>query len=237
MSWELFYLICFAAGFVFSVLSFLSGTLSLHLHLPKFLSFGDSGNGAMHAPGSTIHAPGSASHASVAPAHAPGTTGHGHGDVHVHGAHFSFFNPITSAAFLTWFGGTGYLLVHLRHIWVFAGLLFSSAAGLVGASIVFWFVAKVLLANERSLDPLDYEMVGVLGRVSSSIRSGGTGEIIFTQEGVRRPCAARSETGESFARGVEVLVTRYEHGVAYVRLWDEMADSAGITTRQVQTKE
>jgi hypothetical protein len=233
MSWELFYLICFAAGFVFSVLSFLSGTLSLHLHLPKFLGFGDSGNGAMHAPGSAIHAPGSSVHAPGVPAHAPGIEGH----ASVHGAHFSFFNPITSAAFLTWFGGTGYLLVHLRHIWVFAGLLFSSAAGLVGASIVFWFVAKVLLANERALDPLDYEMVGVLGRVSSSIRSGGTGEIIFTQEGVRRPCAARSETGESLPRGVEVLVTRYEHGVAYVRLWDELADSAGITTRQGQTKE
>lgn len=226
MSWEIFYLICFAAGFLFSVLSFLSGTMSLHLNLPKFLSFGDTGHGAVHAAGGASHAPGAAGHAA-------GNTGH----AHVHGAHFSFFNPITTAAFLTWFGGTGYLLVHLRHIWIFAGLVFSSLAGLVGASIVFWFVAKVLIANERELDPVDYEMVGVLGRVSSSIRSGGTGEIIFTQEGVRRPCAARSETGESLARGVEVLVTRYERGVAYVRPWDEMADSAGVAARQEQTKE
>src|SRR6185437_7158531 len=41
------------------------------------------------------------------------------------------FNPMVIAVFLTWFGGTGYLLVHLRHIWVFAGLLISSAAGAI----------------------------------------------------------------------------------------------------------
>ena len=228
MSWELFYLICFAVGFLFSVLSFLSGTLSLHLHLPKFMSFGGGhagahGVGGIQAHGTSVHAPAAGHHAGV--------------KANVHGPHFSFFNPMTSAAFLTWFGGTGYLLVHLRHIWIFAGLLFSTASGLVGAAIVFLFVAKVLMANERALDPLDYEMVGVLGKVSNSIRSGGTGEIIFTQEGVRRPCAARCESGESLARGVEVVVTRFERGVAYVRPWDEMADSAGIIAKQEQTKD
>ena len=129
------------------------------------------------------------------------------------------------------------MLVHLRHVWVFAGLLFSTLAGLVGAAIVFFFVAKVLLANERALDPMDYEMIGVLGRVSSSIRPGGTGEIIFDQEGVRRPCAARSESGESLARGIEVVVTRFERGIAYVRAWDELADSEGITAKQQHTNE
>src|SRR5215471_15209776 len=229
MSWELFYLICFAVGFLFSVLSFLSGALSLHLHLPKFLDFG-GGHAGAHGAGGGIHA-----HAPTG--HAPTTGHHAGAKASTHGAHFSFFNPITSAAFLTWFGGTGYLLVHLRHIWIFAGLVFSTASGLVGAAIVFLFVAKVLMANERSLDPLDYEMIGVLGKVSNSIRSGGTGEIIFTQEGVRRPCAARCESGESLARGVEVVVTRFERGVAYVRPWDEMADSAGIIAKQEQTKD
>ena len=233
MSWELFYLICFAVGFLFSVLSFLSGTLSMHLHLPHFLHFG---NGAGHGLG---HGAGGGGAQGVG-AHGASGAAHGAHGAHshaAHGGHFSFFNPITGAAFLTWFGGTGYLLVHLRHIWVFAGLLFSSLAGAVGAAIVFVFVAKVLLANERALDPVDYEMIGVLGRVSSSIRTGGTGEIIFDQEGVRRPCAARSESGESLARGVEVVVTRFERGIAYVRAWDELADSEGITAKQQHTSE
>ncbi|HLJ26431.1 MAG TPA: NfeD family protein [Candidatus Angelobacter sp.] len=225
MSWELFYLICFAVGFLFSVLSFLGGATRLHLHVPKHLHFGGMGHAPAHG---HFGGPAPASHA---PGH--GTPAKGHAK----GAHFSFFNPMTLAAFLTWFGGTGYLLERFRHIWVFTGLVLSSLAGVAGASIVFWFVAKVLMANERELDPLDYEMVGVLGKVSSSIRSAGTGEIIFSQEGVRRPCAARCETGESLAKGVEVVVTRYERGIAYVRPWDELADSAGITATQEQTRE
>jgi membrane protein implicated in regulation of membrane protease activity len=223
MSWELFYLICFVAGFVFSVVSFLGGAFHFHhvnLHIPKHLGgFGHGGHGAMG------HAPAGAGHG-----HAPTSQSHGTG------GHFPFFNPLTSAAFLTWFGGTGYLLVHLRHVWIFAGLALSTGAGLLGASVVFWFVAKVLMRNERDLDPLDYEMVGVLGRVSSSIRPGGTGEIIFTQEGVRKACAARCDTGDSLARGVEVVVTRYDGGIAYVRPWAEFTDSAD-TEKQEQTKE
>jgi len=59
-------------------------------------------------------------------------------------------------------------------------------------------------------------MIGVLGRVSNTIRDIGTGEIIFEQQGVRKACAARSESAEDIARDEEVVVTRYEHGVAYV---------------------
>jgi hypothetical protein len=64
-------------------------------------------------------------------------------------------------------------------------------------------------------------MVGVLGKVSVSIRTNGTGEIIFAQEGVRKTCAARSEDGYPFAKGDEVLVSRYERGIAYVQRWED----------------
>lgn len=222
---ETFYLVCFVIGFLFSVLSFLSGATRFHVHIPKHIHFGGMGHAAGHGHfgghGASGHAP---SHGTTAKAK-------------IKGGHFTFINPMTFAAFLTWFGGTGYLLEHLKHIWVFAGLVLSMGAGLAGAGVVFWFVAKVLMANERALDPLDYEMVGVLGKISSSIRSGGTGEIIFSQEGIRRPCAARCETEESLPKGVEVVVTRYERGVAYVRPWQELADSAGIAATEEQTKQ
>jgi membrane protein implicated in regulation of membrane protease activity len=219
MNWELFYLICFVVGFAFSVISFLSGTLNSHVHLPKHLHFGGSGHG--HGSG---HGTGHGA------AH---SAGHSHGDTGgVKGAHFSFLNPMTFAAFLTWFGGAGYLLVHLRHIWVYAGLALASLAGLIAAALVFWFVAKVLMANERDLDPLDYDMIGVLGYVSSTVRKGGTGEMIFVQLGVRKPCAARSESGDPLAKGEEVVVTRYEQGIAYVRRWDELAGAADVSPKQ-----
>jgi len=78
-------------------------------------------------------------------------------------------------------------------------------------------------ADEESLDPADYEMTGVLGRLSIPIRPGGTGELIYSQEGTRRVTGARSEDGEAIPRGSEVMVTRYEKGIAYVRPWEDPA--------------
>ena len=45
-----------------------------------------------------------------------------------------------------------------------------------GAAIVFLFLAKVLMAAKAQLDPADYDMIGVLGKLSIPIRAGGTGE-------------------------------------------------------------
>lgn len=151
----------------------------------------------------------------------------GHGTSHGAGHHFPFFNPLSIAVFLAWFGGTGYLTVRL-HFLMFAGLTLASLAGLVGAAVVFFFVAKVLMARDFSLDPEDFEMTGVLGRVSSPIRPQGTGEMIFEQQGTRRACPVRSEEGHAISQGEEVVVTRYDQGVAYVRRWDDLASGAGI---------
>ena len=198
MNWAEFYLICFVIGFAFSVLSFLLG--GLHWHLPF-------GTHAAHVGGGHVHAGG----------HAPGTRG-------VAGrAHMSPVNPATIAAFLAWFGGTGYILTRYSAIWLVGGLLAAVVMGLLGASIVSLFLTRVLTSEEENLDPADFEMVGVLGRISAPIRAGGTGEIIYSQAGTRRACAARAEHGMAIAKDSEVVVTRYEKGIAYVRLWSEMS--------------
>jgi membrane protein implicated in regulation of membrane protease activity len=111
-------------------------------------------------------------------------------------------------------------------VWFWSGLGFAILSGLVGGAIVYGFLSKILMSRSENLDPADYEMVGVLGYVSSPIRAGGTGEIIYSQAGTRRVCGARSETGEAVAKGTEVIVTRYERGIAYVRLWDEVSGEA-----------
>jgi hypothetical protein len=106
---------------------------------------------------------------------------------------------------------------------VVSALTMSVVAGLIGASIVFLFLARVLTSPMEAMDPADFEMVGVLGRLSLPIREGGTGELIYSQAGTRRTCGARSEEGDAIAKGMEVVVTRYEKGIAYVRRWEEMA--------------
>src|SRR5579872_7464405 len=144
MSWETFYFGCFLIGFLFSLLSVLSGSHHLHLHLPR----------GWHAPAAR-------------------------GGSIIKGSQDSPFNFGTIAAFLAWFGGTGYLLTRYSSVWALLALALALLSGLGGAAAVFWFLFKVLLRHERDLDAADYDMIGVLGRVSSPVREGGTGEMIF----------------------------------------------------------
>jgi hypothetical protein len=212
VTWADFYLICFAVGFCFSFFSFLfGGSRTGRLHLPHF--HGHTGSAHLPAP----HAPVSSAQAPIAGG--PQAAAHAHQSDGV-----SPFNFVTLTAFLAWFGGTGYLLTRYSGLWVGFGLLASITGGLVGGGIVFLFLSKVLISNDENMDPADYEMVGVLGKVSSSIREGGTGEMIYTQMGTRRVCGARSDDGSAIAKGTEVVATRYEKGIAYVRLWSEMSD-------------
>jgi membrane protein implicated in regulation of membrane protease activity len=142
------------------------------------------------------------------------------------GGHSSPVNFGTVAAFLAWFGGTGYLLTRYSSLWFLLALGLATISGLAGAAAIFWFLVKVLLADEKQLDPDDYDMIGVLGQVSSTVREGGTGEMIFSQAGARRAAAIRGENGEAIANGVEVVVTRFEKGIAYVRRWEDLNDAS-----------
>jgi membrane protein implicated in regulation of membrane protease activity len=135
----------------------------------------------------------------------------------------SAVNGFTITAFLCWFGGAGYLL-HRYSIFVAPlVLLLSVMSGVFGATLLWAILFKVLLPRERVLSSEDTEMTGVLAQVSDSIRSnGGIGEILFLQTGARRSSAARSDDGRTIERGTEVVVLRYERGIAYVRPWAEL---------------
>ena len=197
MSWAVFYLVCFLVGVTLSVLSFVGGTFHLpHVH---------------------VHLP----HAHVPHAGGHDTPGHGGQN-----AEMPFFNFATITAFLAWFGGSGYLLTRYSALTVTVIMFVAVVIGLLGAAFIFLFVVKFLMKHDRELDPADFDRVGVLGHICSPIREGGTGEIIFSQAGTRQTCGARSESGEALPKGTEVIVTRYEHGIAYVRKWEEMAETA-----------
>jgi len=207
MTWADFYLTCFAVGFLLSAISFIAGGLRWQLHLPH-LPHGGGHVAAGHV--GAGHPPTAANNNAAAGAH-PG-----------HNAPVSPFNFITLTAFLAWFGGTGFLITRFSSIWFALGLLIAMGAGLFGAGIVFLFLTRVLISREENMDSADYEMVGVLGRISMPIRENGTGEIIYSQAGTRRTSGARSENGNALEKGEEIVVTRYDKGIAYVRLWDEM---------------
>ena len=197
MTWSDFYLICFALGFILSLLSFLG---SAHLHLPH-IDFHIGGH-----------------------AHAPHARG-GAGEI-------TPINFGTVSAFLAWFGGAGYLLTRFYSFWFLIAFGLACLSGLVGAALIFFFLAKVLIQKDEELNPADYDMVGVLGTVSSGIRPSGTGELIFLQAGTRRATPARSEDGLEIGKGTEVVVTRYERGIAYVRPWEELTNSPVLSEQK-----
>lgn len=220
MTWADFYLICFVVGFALSLISFLGGGARWRFHLPHWP------HGVGHLPGPLGAGHVTGVHAPVAAGHAP--AGGASGPLRAAtDASISPFNFVTFTAFLAWFGGTGFLLTRYAGVWFLMGLGIAITSGLAGGGIVSLFLTKVLTSEEENMDPADYEMVGVLGRTSISIREGGTGEIIYSQAGTRRTCGARSQDGTAIAKGVEVVVTRYDKGIAYVRLWEEISGEDG----------
>jgi len=205
-----FFLICFLVGFTLSLLSFLFG--ALHLHVPHH-----AGHGVFHHGG---HATGLGRGTLVRGGHAGSAAGGKAAGSRNEGA--SPVNFMTICAFLAWFGGIGFLVTRYYALAAAVAVGVAVLGGLIGASIVFVFMSKVLLPLETHLDPADFEMVGTLAAVTQSIRADGTGEIQFSKGGTRRSASARSDQGGALERGAEVIVARYERGVAYVRRFDEM---------------
>lgn len=197
MSWSDFYLFCFIVGFALSVLSFFAG--AAHIHLPF----------KMHLPFHAGH------HGGIGGGMRGGFRGGAQGGMHV-----SWLNASSAMAFLAWFGGTGYLLTRHAHLVGMASLAISTVAGLAAGTAVFKFMVK-LMHSDPPLKSEDYRVEGSVGTLSMPIRENGTGEIIFSLGGARRCAGARCEDGTSLAKGVEVVIERYEKGIAYVKRWDD----------------
>jgi membrane protein implicated in regulation of membrane protease activity len=193
MTWSDFYLFCFIVGFALSVLSFFAG--AAHIHLPI----------KTHAPFHLGH------HGGVGGGVRGGLRG---------GMHVSWLNASTTMAFLAWFGGTGYLLTRHAHLVAVASLAISAVAGLVAGTVVFKFMMK-LMHSDSPLTNEDYRIEGSVGTISMPIRENGTGEIIFSLGGARRCAGARCEGGKPVEKGAEVVIERYEKGIAYVKRWEE----------------
>ena len=163
--------------------------------------------------------------------------GHAHGLHGAHGmgkaagTHPGLFNGFTLAAFLCWFGGAGYLLSRYSAAIGLIIALLAIVAGLIGTGIIYGLLFKLLLPRERVLTLEDTRMEGTLARVSDEVRAlNGIGEVIFSQAGARRSAPARSEDGTAIPRGTEVVVLRYERGIATVRPLNELSNDGSLTT-------
>lgn len=182
----------FVFGLAFVVLSFLLGFAHLGLDLP--------GTDHLHTGGL-----------------------HDTGAVDSHDTHVSPLNVGTVTAFLTWFGGIGYILESQGMLGGIALLGIAAIGGLFGAGIIFIVLAQYLIPRQsKAMNPSDYRMEGILARVTIPVSGDRIGEIIFTRDGTTRSEGARSADNSFLPRGSEVVILRYERGIAYVAPFDKL---------------
>lgn len=196
------FVVCFVAGLGLSVVSFVSGLEHVNVFDHVF-----HGHRVLHLPRAIRHA-------------GPKR------------ARSSMINAAAITAFLTWFGGSGMLLERFAPAVSGAGGPWSmplivggaSVIGLAGGALINSVIGALA---RRESTAVSLSMIGVIARTVVAIREGdGTGEIVFTHAGTRRVAGARSDCGRAIPKGVEVVVTRYERGIAYVATWDDLAPQA-----------
>ena len=195
-----FFVGCFAFGLLFTVTTFLLGAFGgteLHLGAHSLLSGLTGSHGSAHGHGA-----------------------HGHGSTHV-----SPFSLSTLSAFLTWFGGAGYLLSRYSALTALSSTLAALACGAVGGALFFAVVARYIVPRLTVMNPDDFRVQGIVARVTSTIQPGGIGEIVYTLGGTRHSDGARSASEQSIERGTQVVVLRIEKGIAYVEPWATFADT------------
>jgi len=130
------------------------------------------------------------------------------------------FNFAAITMFLTWFGAVGLLLEQLTQIAAFLVLAGAATGGSVGA-VAINRIIDILRAHERPLEPIS--LIGTIGKLTIPIRKDGTGEVVYTIEGTRRCSGARSDDGRAIVKGAEVVITKYDKGIAYVCEFDKLA--------------
>jgi len=232
------YLVCFLAGVGFSALSLFTMFAQGMHHAPGHgghaarVAHSQAGHGhAQHAPAHAQHAV--AQHAQPQPAAQQNAVAQQSqravSDVADAATPWLMRINITGIVlFLAMFGAVGLLLEQSHQLPSLLIATIAAACGLAGSAMVNR-VLTAIVAREKPLEPVNF--TGLLAEVTIPIRDGGgTGEIIYTLDGARRCSGARSDDGTGIGRGAEVVIVRYDKGIAYVAAFDDLGTQMPTTT-------
>jgi hypothetical protein len=152
----------------------------------------------------------------------------GFADLGVHHGHADDAGPLPASVgailvFLTWLGGVGYVLRRAVELPLVVALAVAIVLGVGVAAAVQRVVVRLSDPTGSVLEPEQFRMPGTIGRVSSSIRAGGTGEVIYEQGGARHVVAARAPGEQALPRGTEIVILRMDRGIATVEVFDAFA--------------
>jgi membrane protein implicated in regulation of membrane protease activity len=131
-------------------------------------------------------------------------------------------NFTTILAFLTGFGGTGYILLKYNGLSGILILLIALVIGFVIAAALFMFLSKVLMRDEHVMKAENYQIEGTLGTVTTAIPLQGTGELKYVLGGTTRSIGVKEQHGQEVSRGTKVVIVGMEKGIAIVTLFEEL---------------
>jgi hypothetical protein len=141
----------------------------------------------------------------------------GHAQSHGH----SPINVSTVLAFLTGFGGTGYILVKNDVLSSLLILIIALSIGLVIGALLFIFLSKVLMRDENVMKEANYQLEGTLGMITVSVPPHGIGEMKYVMEGTTRSIGVKEQEGKEIGKGTKVVIVKLVKGVAEVTLFEE----------------
>ena len=122
--------------------------------------------------------------------------------------------------FLTWLGGAGYVARRAADLPLPVALAGAAILGVGVAYVVQRVAVKLNDPTGSVLNPEEYRLPGTIGRVSSAIRAGGIGEVVYEQGGARHVVGARATGNQALPQGAEIVILRVDRGIAIVEAFD-----------------
>lgn len=126
-------------------------------------------------------------------------------------------------AFITTWGGAGYILRTVGAVNLALALLAATAVALAVGGLIYGILHKLTTGYDHSMAEEDYQLTGQLGYMSVPAAGGNVGEMKYVLQGTNRSVSVRSERGEELPKGSRVIILRMEKGIATVTRFHEDA--------------
>ena len=126
----------------------------------------------------------------------------------------------SAAAFLAFFGLTGYLLTRFTVLGPIARISLATIAGGLGIIAVLALIKAWAVPGARR-EAVDerFVLMGHLAQVTSEIGTDQAGEIAYEVDGRQYTARALTIDGDHVPPGSDVVIERVENGYAYVEAW------------------
>jgi hypothetical protein len=225
---SLVFIACFLFGLLFLLVTAFMGDLGHEHAIGHGDGFGHSVGHHVHI-GSVTH-----THGAVHGTHGHAHTGQSHAptqqDARAGAASsaqsnqfslLNIFNPMAIVLFLLWFGFFGYVLHNTTNLILPLALVLACVGGVIIAGFILNLLSRVFKNSEGTTIQDVADRTGLVGKVNTTIRENGIGEITYISPGgMRKSIPARSIDGQRIERDQEVVVVNYQRGVAEVDTWD-----------------